>query len=91
MSASIGSWIAGALTAVVSMLIGAWFTAKWNFRYQQKLLDQQLEFQKQSQEEIERFIKRIMEELSRSLTTIARRSPGGIGHPDTNPARSAKK
>jgi hypothetical protein len=26
-----------------------------------------------------------------ALETIARRSPGGIGHPDTNPAREIKK
>jgi hypothetical protein len=86
MNAMIVSAIAGAAISIVSGLIGAWAGARFNFRYQQKLLDQQLEFQRKSQEQTESFISTVTADISRSLETIARRSPGGIGHPDTNPA-----
>ena len=80
------SGITGAAISIVSGLIGAWAGARWNFRYQQKLLDQQLEFQRKSQEQTESFIRTVTADITRTLETIARRSPGGIGHPDTNPA-----
>jgi hypothetical protein len=90
MSTLIVSGITYAATAVISGLIGAWATARLNFRYQRNLLDQQLEFQRKSQEQTEAFISGVAADISRSLETIARRSRGGIGHPDTNPARGQK-
>lgn len=90
MNSSIVSLIVGAATAIISGLIGAWAGARLSFRYQQKLLDQQLDFQKNSQEQTELFIKKVIEDMSASLATIARRSPGGIGDPETNPAAGHK-
>ncbi len=86
MSAVIISAIAGAAISIISGLLGAWAGAKFNFRYQQQLLHQQLEFQRKSQEQTESFIRAVTADISRSLETIARRSPGGAGHPNTNPA-----
>jgi len=86
MNAVIISAITGAAISIISGLLGAWAGARFNFRYQQKLLDQQLEFQRKSQEQTESFIRTVTADISRSLETIARRERGGVGHPDTNPA-----
>jgi len=93
MNALILSGSAYATTAIVSGLIGAWASARWNFRYQRRLLDQQLEFQRKSQEQTEAFIRSVAADIRsvaadmlRIVETIARRQPSGIGHPDTNPA-----
>ena len=86
MNAIIISAITGAAISIISALIGAWAGACFNFCYQQKLLDQQLAFQRKSQEQTESFIRTITTDISRSLEATVRRSPGGVGHPDTNPA-----
>jgi hypothetical protein len=78
MDCSIVSWIGGAITAVVAGLLGGWFNANRNFRYQKKLLNQQLEFQKQSQQQLEALTKQI----ASSLETLAARAPGGPRNPD---------
>jgi hypothetical protein len=87
MDCSIISWIGGAVTAVVAGLLGGWFNANRNFRYQEKLLKQQLEFQKESQKLLEACIKDVTKRIASSLETLAARAPGGPRNPDVIRAR----
>jgi len=72
------SWIGGAVTAIAAGLLSGWFNANRNFRYQKELLKQQLEFQKQSQQQLEALTRQI----ASSLETLTARAPGGPRNPD---------
>ena len=78
------SIVTGATIAIVSVFIGAFAQAKFNFRYQKKLLELQQVFQKDSSVNLQTFMSHMtdehlarLREIDSRLETIGRRLPGG--------------